>query len=126
MWSALLPVNFEQLFIDANDNVLAVGEFSSTFDLDPGLGVTLVDAADGEMLVVEYAPNGTVNWYTQFAQTVPGSWGLRVADIEKDQNDPGPGRTGSVPATTVMRGLVLHEDDHHGQRFNGCCGRLHL
>ncbi|MBK8341575.1 MAG: T9SS type A sorting domain-containing protein [Flavobacteriales bacterium] len=109
VWSALLPVNFEQLFIDTNDNVLAVGEFSSTFDLDPGLGVTLVDAADGEMLVVEYAPNGTVNWYTQFAQTVPGSWGLRVADIEKDQNndlvitgallgtgvdlDPGPGQT---------------------------------
>lgn len=109
VWSALLPVDFEQLFIDANDNVLAVGAFYGTFDLDPGSGVTLVDAADGEMLVVEYAPNGTVNWYTQFAQTVPGSWGLRVADIEKDQNDdlfitgallgtgvdldPGPGQT---------------------------------
>ncbi|MBK7556744.1 MAG: hypothetical protein IPI55_19760 [Flavobacteriales bacterium] len=62
------------MFIDANDNVLAVGEFSSTFDLDPDWG-HLVDAADGEMLVVEYAPNGTVNSYTQFAQTVPGSWG---------------------------------------------------
>ncbi|MBK7753385.1 MAG: hypothetical protein IPI41_12490 [Flavobacteriales bacterium] len=65
-------------------------------------------------------PNGTVNWCTQFAQTVPWLSGGCVADIEKDQNDdlvmagallgtgvdldPGPGQIKrSVPATTVMR-----------------------
>ncbi|MBK6753420.1 MAG: hypothetical protein IPG69_07435 [Flavobacteriales bacterium] len=58
VWSALLPVNFEQLFIDANDNVLAVGS-SPAPSTWIRTGVTLVDAADGEMLVVEYAPNGT-------------------------------------------------------------------
>ncbi|HRH66630.1 MAG TPA: hypothetical protein PLU53_10070 [Bacteroidia bacterium] len=95
--------------IDAQNNVLVVGSFTTYIDMDPGLGTTALNANTGiDGFVGKYTSSGTLLW----AFSIGGTGNEGVSSINIDGSDivivgsfndtvdvdPGPGTTNLVSA----------------------------
>ncbi|MBL4754951.1 MAG: gliding motility-associated C-terminal domain-containing protein [Flavobacteriales bacterium] len=62
--SSIPAAEIESIDLDSNQNIYVVGQFFGTMDLDPGVGVTTVTSAGGDinMFVAKYSSAGALIW----------------------------------------------------------------